>query len=205
MTGRIGAREWVKSTARGLASVAALPWLVSYWMRAPVMGRNRALEGSTQSLAWLPGFVGQYVRRAFLQRALDHCSRTAVIEFGTIFSQAGARLDEGVYVGPRCHLGLVHLEQDVLVAAGVHIPSGAATHAFDDVSEPIRDQESRRTRVRVGAGAWIGSAAVVMADVGRGCIVGAGAVVTKALPDYVVAAGVPARVIRARNVHSPDA
>jgi acetyltransferase-like isoleucine patch superfamily enzyme len=197
-------REWVKSAVRGIALLAALPWLLSFWIRSPVMGRNRALEGSTQSLAWLPGFVGQYVRRAFLQRALAHCSHTAVVEFGTIFSQAGARLDDGVYVGPRCHLGLVHLEQDVLVAAGVHIPSGGGTHAFDDLSQPIREQESRRTLVRVGAGAWIGSAAVVLADVGRGCVVGAGAVVTRPLPDNAVAAGVPARVIRVRTAQSPD-
>jgi acetyltransferase-like isoleucine patch superfamily enzyme len=52
--------------------------------------------------------------------------------------------------------------------------------------------------VCIGAGAWIGSAAVVMADVGRDTIVGAGAVVTKALPDQVIAAGVPARAIRSR-------
>jgi len=39
---------------------------------------------------------------------------------------------------------------------------------------------------------------VVMADVGRGTIVAAGAVVTKALPANVVAGGVPARVLRAR-------
>ena len=64
---------------------------------------------------------------------------------------------------------------------------------------PIRDQAHHRTRVRIGQGAWIGSAAVVMADVGRNSVVGAGAVVTKPLPDDVVAAGVPARVVRTRT------
>jgi acetyltransferase-like isoleucine patch superfamily enzyme len=53
--------------------------------------------------------------------------------------------------------------------------------------------------VRIGEGAWIGSAAVVMADVGRHSVVGAGSVVTKPIPDGVVAAGVPARVIRQRS------
>jgi acetyltransferase-like isoleucine patch superfamily enzyme len=53
--------------------------------------------------------------------------------------------------------------------------------------------------VRVGSGSWIGSGAVILADVGRNCVVGAGAVVTKALPDDVVAVGVPARVIRVRS------
>ena len=57
--------------------------------------------------------------------------------------------------------------------------------------------------MRIGAGAWIGSAAVVLADVGRGTIVGAGSVVTKPLPDDVIAAGVPAKVIRPRFAQGP--
>jgi acetyltransferase-like isoleucine patch superfamily enzyme len=52
--------------------------------------------------------------------------------------------------------------------------------------------------VTVGAGAWIGAGAIVLADVGRGTVVAAGSVVTKPLPDGVIAAGVPARVLRSR-------
>jgi acetyltransferase-like isoleucine patch superfamily enzyme len=55
--------------------------------------------------------------------------------------------------------------------------------------------------VRIGAGAWIGSTAVVMADVGCHSVVGAGSVVTRPLPDYVIAAGAPARIIRSRIQH----
>src|SRR5262249_34985147 len=119
-------------------------------------------------------------------------------EFGTIFSQAGARIDDHVYVGPRCHLGLVHLERNVLVAAAVHIPSGPHTHGTNP-SSPIREQPGERRLVRVGAGSWIGSNAVVLADVGRDAIVAAGAVVTQPIPDGVVAAGVPARIVRQRD------
>lgn len=53
--------------------------------------------------------------------------------------------------------------------------------------------------MRFGTRAWVGSAAVVMADVDRDTVVCAGAVVTKPLPDAVVAAGVPARVLRSRR------
>ena len=108
------------------------------------------------------------------------------------------RIDENAYIGPRCHLGRVHIERNALLAAGVHVPSGRRTHGTGEVSVPIRDQPGSRTLVRIGAGAWIGSAAVVMADVGRDSIVGAGAVVTRPIPDRVIAAGVPARVVRSR-------
>jgi acetyltransferase-like isoleucine patch superfamily enzyme len=119
-----------------------------------------------------------------------------------LFSQTGARLDENVYVGPRCQLGLVHLEKDVLLGAGVHIPSGGATHGADEVDRPIREQPGARTLVRIGAGTWVGSQAIVMADVGTHCVIGAGAVVTRPIPDYSVAAGVPAKVVRTRRAAS---
>jgi virginiamycin A acetyltransferase len=191
-------RAAVKAALHALATAAVLPWLVCYRFGAAVLGRDRALEGATQALACLPGLTGVYLRRAFLCRVLARCDRSAEVAFGTIFSQAGAVIGENVYVGPRCHLGLVRLERDVLVAAGVHIPSGGRTHYSDDPAAPIKDQGGERRVVTVGAGAWIGSAAVVLADVGRGTIVGAGSVVTRPLPDGVIAAGVPARVIRPR-------
>ena len=198
-------REVVKRLVRGIAFVVVLPMIVSFEIRSRLMGRNRALEGSTQALAVVPGVLGQFVRRAFLSWALAYCAPSATIEFGTIFSQAGARIDAYAYVGPRCHLGLVHIEREVLVAAGVHIPSGGATHGIDDPDRPIRDQPGQRTRVRVGQGAWIGSNAVVLADVGAHSVIGAGAVVTQPIPDYVIAAGVPAKVIRSRRTESVGA
>jgi acetyltransferase-like isoleucine patch superfamily enzyme len=181
-----------------LATLAVLPMAASFRLRAAAMGRNRALEGSTQVLAIVPGLPGQYLRRAFLALALDHCSPSATIEFGTIFSQAGARIDDDAYIGPRCHIGLVHIEKDVLIAAGVHIPSGGSTHDFSDLSMPIRQQPHHRKCVRIGAGSWVGSACTIMADVGHDAVVGAGSVVTRPLPDYAIAAGSPARVLRSR-------
>jgi virginiamycin A acetyltransferase len=190
--------ELLKSIARGIAFAMMLPVLLSFFLRSRIIGRDRALEGSTQWLALIPGLPGQYLRRAFLARTLAGCAASAVVGFGTIFSKSGARLDARSYIGPGCFLGLVHIEADVLVGSGVHITSGRQTHGVSDVTVPIRDQPGEPTLVRIGAGAWIGSAAVIMADVGKNSVVGAGSVVTRPIPDSVVAAGVPARVLRAR-------
>jgi virginiamycin A acetyltransferase len=194
----------LKSLARGIATVILLPQLASYTLRAALLGRDRALEGSMQLLSLIPGIFGEYLRRAFLMHTIDFCAPTCVIGFGTLFSKAGARIDERVYIGPRCHLGLVHLEADVMLAAGVHIPSGPRTHGMED-GMPMRDQPGERRLVTIGRGSWIGSHAVVMTDVGRNTIVGAGSVVTHPLCDDVVAAGVPARVISHRRDHAAQA
>ena len=193
-----GLRDLAKASARGAAHIIVAPLVVSFAVRAALFGRDRALQASTQLLALIPGIVGQYIRRAYLSRTIAACHKTVTIEFGTTISRAGTRLDAHAYIGPGCHLGLVHIERDVLIAAGVHVPSGAHTHRIDDLSQPIREQPHDERQVRIGAGSWIGEAAVIMADVGRDTIVGAGAVVTRPLPPRSVAAGVPARVLRVR-------
>jgi virginiamycin A acetyltransferase len=192
-------REVIKAAAHGLAWLAVSPSVASWWLRARLIGPDRALAGSTQAWALVPGLPGQYLRRAFLSRTLGACARSATIEFGTLFSSAAASIGERAYIGPRCHLGWAVIERDVLLAAGVHVPSGARTHGMDDPAVPIRDQPTVKTPVRIGRGAWIGSAAIVMADVGRDAVIAAGAVVTKPIPDRAIAGGVPARVLRLRD------
>lgn len=204
--GRVTAvRSFLKAACRRAALVAVLPVVLVFYINTIIVGRNRALESASQLLSLLPGITGQYLRRAFLQCALDRCHHSSLIEFGTIFSQAGAILDENVYVGPRCGLGLVRLEKDVLLAAGVQVPSGGKTHYFNDPSRPIREQGGERRMVTIGEGSWIGTGAIVMADVGKGTIVAAGSVVTRPLPDNVIAAGVPAKVIRSRFESASEA
>ncbi len=192
-------KEFVKACARFVALIAVSPVLACYVLNSLLVGRNRALESASQLLSLLPGISGQYLRRAFLQRVLARCHHSVLVEFGTLFSQCDAILDENVYIGPRCNLGLVHLQKDVLLAANVQIPSGGNTHYFDDPTKPIREQGGERTRVTVGAGSWLGSGVIVLDDIGAGCVVAAGAVVTKPLAANVIAGGVPARVIRSRT------
>ena len=192
-------RESLKLLAHGVAWLIVTPSVCSFAMRSALYGRDRAIEGSTQAWALVPGVIGQYLRRAFLSRTLTFCARTATIEFGTLFSSASASIGERAYVGPRCHLGWAVIEDEVLLAAGVHVPSGSRSHGIDDLSTPIVDQEAVKTAVHIGRGSWVGSAAIVMADVGANAVIAAGAVVTRPIPRATVAGGVPARVLRHRD------
>src|ERR1043166_1730433 len=160
-------RELLKASARGIATLATLPVLLVYGIKAAMVGRDRALEAATELLAIVPGLTGRYLRRAFLARVLAHCHPTASIGFGTIFSKVGASIGADVYIGPRCHVGLAAIEENALLAAGVHVTSGGRTHGFDDLSTPIREQQGTPTLVRIGAGPWIGGAGVGRATGGR--------------------------------------
>jgi virginiamycin A acetyltransferase len=197
-------RDLAKWAARFAAHVVASPFLVMHLLKVPLLGKDRALEGSTQLLSLLPGICGDYIRRAFLSWTIRECHPSATVSFGTIFSKTAARISANVYIGPYCSLGSVTVERDALIATGVHILSGGRIHGTADSDRPIREQSGEVEHVTIGEGAWIGAGAVIMADVGRASIVGAGAVVTRPIPECVVAAGVPARVLRSRE-KGPDA
>jgi len=187
-----------KQLARGLCQILVLPIVGSTALRGALTGRDRSFSATMEWLALLPGLPGQYIRRAYLTAVTEGCGDETVIGPGTLFSSRRVRIDHNAYVGPHCDIGWAHIERDVLIAAGVHIPSGPITHGVARLDVPIRDQAGDPRKVTIGEGAWIGNGAVIMADVGRHAIVAAGAVVTKPIPDWSIAAGIPARVVRSR-------
>lgn len=89
------------------------------------------------------------------------------------------------------------LEKHVLLARNVYISDHG--HAFEDLHKPIMFQGiAGIAEVSIGEHTWIGQNACVMPGVrvGRHCVVGANSVVTKDLPDYSVAVGAPARIVK---------
>lgn len=87
---------------------------------------------------------------------------------------------------------------DCMIAGGAILV--AASHRSDDGSRPMTQQGSTGKGIEIGDDVWLGAGVRVLDGVriGSGTIVGAGSVVTESLPGKVVAAGVPARVIRPR-------
>jgi acetyltransferase-like isoleucine patch superfamily enzyme len=106
-----------------------------------------------------------------------------------------------VWIGAQAFVDGRDLEigDDAGIGPGVRIVGSEHTGLPDDLPVIATDLDSRP--IRIGAGADIGSNAVILPGVtiGHGAIVGAGAVVTRAVPPRAVAAGVPARVTRARK------
>lgn len=114
---------------------------------------------------------------------------------------AAARLDigTGCVFGYNNHVTAVSevvIGDHVLTANNVYISDNL--HSYEDIGVPIMHQAVRVKRpVHIGSGSWIGeNACIIGARVGKNCVVGANAVVTSDIPDYSVAVGAPAKVIR---------
>jgi acetyltransferase-like isoleucine patch superfamily enzyme len=115
-----------------------------------------------------------------------------------------------VTIGDRCLIGKgsgivgherVEIGDDVFTGHQVYITD--ANHGYEDRDVPIGRQFAPSRPVRIGSGSWLGHGSIVLpgATIGRHVVVGAGSVVTGDLPDFSVAVGNPARVVRAT---SPD-
>ena len=178
--------------------LCAIPRILTYKLSHRLLG-PRALSAASESIARVPGFRGVYLRQAFYHRVLDFCDRDAYLGWNSVFSMTEARVGERAYIGRFCSIGFADIGKEVMLADGVQILSGGHEHNTEDSANSMQDQGHTYRCVRIGTGAWIGAGAIIMADVGQHSIVGAGAVVTKAIPDYTVAVGVPAKVVKRRG------
>jgi len=193
----------MKTTAKNLAEVAAFllifPAFIAYRIGSSLVGQDKAFPGWSQLLGLMPGLTGVYLRRAFYRMVLPACGQASWIGFGTVLSHCTAAIGRNVYVGWYCCLGDVGLEDDVLLGSHVSIINGSRQHGIERLDIPIREQPGSWPRITIGRDSWIGDRSIVMADVGQHCVIGAGSVVTRPVPDYAIAVGVPAQVIRYRN------
>ena len=110
-----------------------------------------------------------------------------------------------VSIGDRCLIGRgsgivghfsIEIGNDVWTGHHVYITD--QNHGYDDVTRPISQQSQPERPVVIGDGSWLGHGAVVLPGVtiGKHVVIGANSVVTKDIPDFSVAVGSPARVIR---------
>jgi acetyltransferase-like isoleucine patch superfamily enzyme len=189
----------LKAVANALALLLVLPAFLLFWLGSLALGRQLAFAGWSQALSVVPGLCGVYLRRAFYRLVLPRCAVDACLSFGTVFSHPTAEVGRTVYVGLYCCLGDVTLEDDVLIGSHVSVINGGGQHGIDRLDVPVREQPGKWPRVTVGRDSWIGDRAVVLADVGKHCVIGAGSVVCHPIPDYAIAVGAPARVLRYRT------
>ena len=159
-------------------------------------GRFRVLfEFFGHSMAVLPGLPGNFLRAAFYKFTLLHSSIDVDIWFGTFFSRRGVTLAPHVSIGSYCIIAEADVGPRTQIASHVQIP-GRQQHSRDRQGRLSDAADEPAVAVRIGADCWVGSGAIVMANIGDQSTIGAGSVVVKDIPSGVVAVGSPARPIK---------
>lgn len=125
--------------------------------------------------------------------------RDSVIEsFSCINNAVGdVVIGDKTRIGLHCTIiGPVTIGNNVNLAQGIVVT--ALNHNFTDCTKRIDEQGISTKEVTIGNDVWIGANATILPGVtiGRHCVVAAGSVVTKDVPDYTVVGGVPARIMK---------
>lgn len=114
-------------------------------------------------------------------------------------SKEAIRIMDYATIGHFVHIIAKHsvtIERNVLIADKVFISD--CTHQYKDITAPIIKQDIKElSPVVIGEGSWLGeNVCVCGASIGKHCVIGANSVVTSDIPDYCVAAGNPAKVVK---------
>ncbi|PJJ84078.1 acyltransferase [Mucilaginibacter auburnensis] len=136
----------------------------------------------------------------------DHVSiaRDSILFCTGVIAQQGSGITIGnrTGIGARAFIGGqggVIIGDDVITGPNIQIFS--ENHNFQDASISIKDQGVTREATVIGNNCWLGGGITILAgvNIGDGCVIAAGSVVTKSVPPNSVVAGVPAKVIKTRG------
>ncbi|PUE49067.1 hypothetical protein B9Z47_06070 [Limnohabitans sp. 2KL-1] len=121
---------------------------------------------------------------------------------GNIHSAHLMHVGEYVYIGPgfTAHaFGGINIEDGVII--GPRLTIHTRNHRFEHAMSVPYDADYTLKKVRIGRGTWIGDSVIILpgANIGQGCIIGAGSVVSGNIADFSIAVGNPAKVIRLRR------
>lgn len=121
--------------------------------------------------------------------------------YAQIWSGGTVRIGRGSEIGERCRISIANsleIGEKVLLSPNVYITD--CDHEYRNIDVPVIDQGivQRGQKVSIGEGSYIGINTVIVGNVkiGKHCVIGANSVVTKDVPDYCVAVGSPAKVIK---------
>ncbi len=108
-------------------------------------------------------------------------------------------ISEGATIGRFAHivaLRKVVIGKDVLIADKVYISDNI--HSYEEIKKPIKNQPIQfKSEVIIGDNSWIGeNVSIVGAKIGTNCVIGTNSFVNKDIPNYCVAIGSPAKIIK---------
>lgn len=185
-------RSLVLKAAEAIGLLLALPFLAAWRLRI------FTYYTAGQILSLVPGDAGMLVRRGWYRLTLASCGARLTVEFGSVIHRPETRVGDDCYIGEGNRVGLAEIGDDFLSGGNVSIQSGSRQHGFGRRDLPMRLQETSFERVTIGPDVWVGTGAVVNADVAAHSVIAAGAVVTKRFEEWEILGGVPAQPIGSR-------
>jgi acetyltransferase-like isoleucine patch superfamily enzyme len=139
------------------------------------------------------------------KKYISIADRSVVQRGGWLLALKIDDIDPILQIGKNCAIGdfshitsvgEVFIEDNVLIANKVYISDNI--HTFEDINQPIINQKVQfKKAVLIKEGAWLGeNVCVIAATIGKNSVIGANSLVNKDIPDFSIAVGNPAKVIK---------
>lgn len=191
-------RDMIKLLINKICQLLALPFAITCWLENYLRPHGETLFSLwAQTFSIMPGLPGVFIRRGFYSLTLDSCSLNCHIGFGTIFAHRSSIVEDNVYTGSYCSVGSAHLGRNSLIGSHASLLSGNTQHTRDDESgQWLAFSPLGMTQIKIAENVWVGEGAIILASVGAGSLVAAGAVVNSKVKSNVVVAGNPARFVK---------
>lgn len=176
-----------------IAHLVTWPFAIPAILDYKIFKSERMFDFSAKLLSLAPGRLGQYLRTSYYMQTLSECHYDLYIGFASFFSHITATVGRDVKIGSFSIIGTAALGDHVVIGSRVSILSGKYQHGGGKRGRDLKNNSLHFERVAIGENTWLGEGSVVMSNVGSDCIVSAGSVVTKPIPDGMTAVGNPAR------------
>lgn len=140
------------------------------------------------------------IRRAMVEAFVNKCGKNIRVKRNADISMF-IEIGDNSELGTNCIIqSNTFIGKNVIMGPDVKIYT--KNHVFESLAIPMSDQGHTNEEVTIGDDVWLGANVVITPGVtiGSHVIIAAGAVVTKNIPDYAIAGGVPAKVIKYRNI-----
>jgi acetyltransferase-like isoleucine patch superfamily enzyme len=188
-----------KGTRLAMTAFGILMWPLAIPLALLSRLTDTLFRSFSEALALVPYFPGIILRYEFYRFALRRCGKNVITEMGAVFVYRDVEVGSDVLIGRFAIVHLCDIGSHVLIGERCTLLSGGRQHRIERTDIPMALQGGARRRTRVGDDVWIGSHAVIMADVAQGSVVAAGAVVKDRVEPFSIVGGVPARMIRSRK------
>lgn len=164
---------------------------------------RRYLKGYIRYMDFSIGHIPSHHIRNFIYKNIFHVEmnpKSIIYWNAEIRGHNKLHIGEGSIIGDFC---LLDARNGIFIGKNVNISSHVSiyTEQHDHRDPFFRSTSNREYKVSIKDRAWIGPNVIILhgVNIGEGAIVGAGAVVTKDVPDFAIVAGIPAKIIGNRN------
>jgi len=172
-------------------------------------------KGQARPRTWVKIIVNPFFHKKNKSSIVRRSTRMDVLPFNEFSLGANSIVEDFATINNG--VGPVHIGNNTLIGIGnviigpvaighniifaQNIVVSGLNHEYRDVSMPISKQDVNTKLIEIGDDSWIGANAVITAGskIGKHCVIGAGAVVTGIVPDYSIAVGNPARIVKKYN------